>query len=631
LVAGQQRGRDELNRRAEATQRDAADRDLKSVRRGKQQAANKAAVRRSTLKYAEDGRIDPSTVVPLGPFRGGMPPEYAGTGRAPLAGTVPAPSGTLPGEEQVTTADTLAQLTPDERKQLEAKYQQSGMAGTGGMETLEDWASTHFGEMPPQERLSAMRHAAGMQMPPQTIVPQEELEPGQRSPLAGARVAAGGVLPEGRPLPHYGKTQRRQMGTNIWNPHARMTVFGGTHAHNPDGSLSARAPRTESLDLAKKAAAEYGEGSDAHIIALGQAYNIDVGQYGNDMDVLRADVMREKERHDRLATKYDTIPTPMGAHRYTPNAKMREDEQKRNRKSFAMRIIQRYAGMNGDSPDAGLTPAQADQAQKFADRVKALANGTDHDAAMSQLRDLNESLSGRRLESAVRTQKARLQSEGITRDLNNPRMRQGFLIRALQSEGRAAARGSIQDVIGNPEAAAGERALAAAEAAAAAAAIKAEKEAEIAGRKPNPADDMARALSTALALPPGALQHAAVKAAVITSGMATADNANAEADRIIADHEASRNPGGEGSKKRLYDLAWTNDWNGFTRLAKVMGLTDEQALEVWKKAQPVTTGWRNFVNSITGGGVFTGGAPAPPAGPPMTAGPSAPPAARGGK
>jgi hypothetical protein len=542
----------------------------------------------------------------------------------PSAAT-PAPSGILPGEEQVQTMDTFRQLTSGEQEAMKRLHKQHSPS-----RDFEEWMAEGYGEDAPQDRLKAMQErsrtvpvaqAAGVDVPAGT------LPPGEMSPLAARHRAAGKPLPEGRDPSHYSPQQRARMGRDQWAPHVPMQPFGGTYTHGPDGELSARAPDPSLMQAANAAEAAHGKFSMPHIVALGHAYGLKVQQYGDDLDALRADVARAHTRHSRLAEKYDTIPTPMGAYRYTPDAKMRADEQMRNRKSFAMRIIQRYAGMNGDSPDAGLTPAQADQAQKFADRVLALANGSNHDAAMSQLRAMNESLSGRRLESAVRTQKARLQSEGMTRDLNNPRLRQGLLIRTLQNEGRAAARGSIQDVIGNPEAAAGERALAAAEAAAAAAAIKAEKEAEIAGRKPNPADDMARALSTALALPPGALQHAAVKAAVITSGMATADNANAEADRIIADHEASRNPGGEGSKKRLYDLAWKNDWNGFTRLAKVMGLTDDQALEVWKKSRPIDTAVRGWF----GGGVFTGGAPAPPAGPPMTAGPSAPPAARGGK
>jgi hypothetical protein len=525
--------------------------------------------------------------------------------------------------------DTFRQLTPAQQAAMRRLHEQHSPA-----RDFEEWLAEGYGEDTPQNRLKAMQDRSGtvpiVSAPGVDVVPDLTLPAGARSPLADQRVASGKPLPEGRDPSHYSPEQWRRMNRNIHAPDVPTKPFGGTWVVGPDGELSARAPDPSLMAAAEQAKAAHGEYSMPHIVALGNAYGIDVARYGDDLDLLRADVAREHKRHQSTGKKYDTVRTPMGGYRYTPNATTTDASQDRDRQQFAMRIIQRYAGVNGNNPDAGVNGQQAQADQQFADRVLAIANGSNHEASMAQLRALNASLRGRFVEQATRTQHARLQSEGMTRDLNNPRIRQGLLIRTLQNEGRAAARGSIQDVIGNPEAAAGERALAAAEAAAAAAAIKAEKEAENANRPRNPAKEMEGPMRDALALPPGPLQHASVKAVLIGAGMATADNADAAADKVIADHEASRNPGGEGPKKRLYDLAWKNDWNGFTRLAKVMGLTDEQALEVWKKSRPIDTavrGWRGWF----GGGVFTGGAPAPPAAPPMTAGPSSPPGASGGK
>jgi len=317
--------------------------------------------------------------------------------------------------------------------------------------------------------------------------------------------------------------------------------------------------------------------------------------------------------------------------------------------------------MGGDSPDKGLA---ANQDGTFADRTRAMANAPQvdsalsrleaaramddsdparkkaaiasaeadvlraHEQAMAQMRSMNKALRERFNESAVRTQRARLQNETITRDMNNPRTRQGYYVRSLQAAKNSAERGSVNDAFGNPEAAAGERQLAAQEAALAAAIEQKRVDAEIAERnKPNPARDMEKVMRDALAQPAGPLQRSAVKAALIGAGMATPENADKEADRVIADHETSRNPSGETAKKRLHNLAWSGDWDGFMRVARMMGLNDQQAVAVWEQSRPLATAW----GQMWPGGVFSGGAPSQPAAPPMTAGPSSPPGASGGK
>lgn len=517
-----------------------------------------------------DERPKPNRYSPAQP----KPPSPAGP-RAPVAPQAapdgpPAPptqeAGTMPGEEQVTTADTLGRLSPEQRRDLQAKYEQSGMAGTGGMETFEDWASTHFGEMPPAERLAAMQRAAGMRLPPQTIVPQEELQPGQRSRMAGARVEAGGVLPEGRPLSHYGKTQRDQMGTNIWNPHARMTVFGGTHAHNPDGSLSARAPRKEALDLAAKEAAEYGEGSDAHIIALGQAYNIDVGQYGNDMDLLRADVMREKQRHDRLATKYNTIPNGMGGFRYTPNDAMKAQEKAQNLRSFVNTLKQRYKGMPGFDP--AIVDAYAAEPEGF-----------------KKLVAYSQGLRGDFLANAAQTKRNFLQNEAMTRQMTRPASSPGMMMRSINEALRngnyamAAAIASVNGQTGLAEQ------YAAMHAADTQAAVELKKNAD-----PNKtmAEKFGREQAAMLALPDGEGRIAGVMGVLgqmvqAQGGTVDLKQLRKDAENLVADHEAGRkNVKHPLVLKRLAELR--NDKPAFMALLAKAGITGPAAEQEWKQA-----------------------------------------------
>lgn len=583
LAEGQQRGRDELNRRAEAARRDAPDRDLKSVRRSKQDAANKAAVRRSTLQYTEDGRIGPGTVVPFGPFRGGMPPQYAGSGRAPVVGSVAVESGILPGEEQVTTADTLGQLSDAERKQLEAMYEQSGMAGTGGMETFEDWASTHFGDAPPQERLGQMRRAAGMQMPPETIVPQEEVLPGQNSRLAQGRVDAGGVLPEGRDIKQYGQTQRRQMGTNIWNPHAQMTVFGGTHVHNPNGSLSARAPRPGSLDRVGPPAGPDGQYSDEQVIRLGQAYNIDVGKYGNDTDLLRADVMREKERHDRLATKYNIIPNHMGGYRYTPNDAMKAQEQGRKTRQFANTLIQRYQGMPGFDPAV----------------VEAYANDPDGYAKLVQY---SQGMRGKFLGNAAQTGRNHLANETLARKMASP-AGPGMAMRSMREaidSGNLPMAATIAAAMGQPQLAAQLMEAHNTEVGAAVALKTGE------GAKTGAVEKFNQQRQQALALPDGEGRIVGLMGILgqmnqLTGAPTDPKQLRAQAEQEIAEHEASRrNIKHPLVVKRLKELS--NDKPAFMALLARAGITGPAAEQEWKQAG----GWMRNVAAPAAGNAALG-------------------------
>lgn len=83
-----------------------------------------------------------------------------------LAGADRPQGGILPGEEQVTTADTLRGLPPAVQQAVRAKYAESGHAGKI---PFEDWLGDSFGEMPPKERAAAITQLAGL--PAQTEAP----------------------------------------------------------------------------------------------------------------------------------------------------------------------------------------------------------------------------------------------------------------------------------------------------------------------------------------------------------------------------------------------------------------------------------------------------------------------------
>lgn len=509
---------------------------------------------------------------------------------APAAAPAPAPpveSGTLPGEEQVTTVDTLGQLSADERKQLEAKYQKSGMAGTGGMETLEDWASTHFGEMPPQERLSAMRHAAGMRLPPQTIVPQEEVLPGQNSRLARGVVAAGGVLPEGRDIGQYPKQQAKMAGKNMYNPHAKMTVFGGTNVHNPNGSLSARGIRPGELERVGDPTGPDGQYSDDQIISLGQAYNIDVGQYGNDTDLLRAHVMQEKERHDRLGGKsaafpegrYKSVPNNMGGFRYTPTDAMKAQAADQQARLRAQDLLVKYRNMGGANP--------AEQAQIDRDiaSLREIAR-TGTAAAMPAMVAMGRGLRSDRLSLSAATQRNRLQNETISRDLARPGTRAGQALRsineALRGGNLAAAAAAAAQY--DPALRDGLLALAGAETQAAGQVGVAR-----AANQPKPtiADQIAGQMGPAVGMASPADRALAAQAIVAQApgnDKLSAEQVQERAQSALASGLAATNPKAPEVQNELKRLSKIGDTAGFFALTTQMGMTQEQSKQMWIEA-----------------------------------------------
>lgn len=353
----------------------------------------------------------------------------------------PAETGILPGEEQVTTRDVLRQLSPAEQSSLQKKYETGGHSQAM---SYDDWLSTNFGDMPPAERAATMKSVA-TSAPRVSIGKDPTLPPGRNTELAKSRVAAGKPLPEGREPSQYTPEQRRTMSRNVYNPEVPMTPFGGTFTQTASGGLMARAPNPQALETAQAIAADpnQGEYSDSHIAALAQAYGIDAVKYGDDLDLLRADTMREHQRHQESMQKLDIVPNPMGGYRYAANPQKAEQfmlEREagmtpQRRAQFAQRVIQRHNNYITD------------------DERAALAQAVHTDQGFTAIRELNNDLNLRRADYIMSRVNDRSQNYNMSRDLRNPNYAPGMQIRSLMAavnENNPLAMAAIYNYYGMP-------------------------------------------------------------------------------------------------------------------------------------------------------------------------------------
>lgn len=373
------------------------------------------------------------------------PFAVASLGPAPQQPLEVPESGTLPGEEQVTTQDTLRQLPVPVQKALRQKYETSGHAGAVG---FDDWLSDYYGDLPPEKRAAEMT-ANATSTPRVQVGKDPSLPAGVNSPLADARRAAGKPLPEGREPQQYSPEQRRTMSRNVYNPEVPMSRFGGTFTHNANGSVSERAANPELLAQAQAIAADPSQGpeSDSYIVALALAHGIDVYQYGNDMDLLRSDTLREHQRHEAKRAVLGTQSNGMGGTRYVSDPKKaaaarakREADMTPERKAqFANTILRRFGPMMSEEERQGLG---------------ALINTPD---GFTKMRELHGMLEQRRTAGIADRLKDRTANYNITRDLQNPRFAPGMQIRGLLQavdENNPMALSVLQGIYGNPEAAA---------------------------------------------------------------------------------------------------------------------------------------------------------------------------------
>lgn len=412
--------------------------------------------------------------LPPGPAHGpDRKPLPAATPKSPVPGwNFPPESGTLPGEEQVTSMDVFNRLKPHEKAAIRHKYERGSHAHA---DSFEDYLGLTYGDMPPDAREAAMRAEYGT--------------PEEMSPTARARRDSGQPLPEGLKPGYYTPTQARTMSRNIHSPEVPMAPHGGTFTHNPDGSVSARAPEDFRLQDAAKAAEYSGEGSFEHNRALAKGYGIDVTQYDGskpeDRALLAADVSREKERHDRLSEKYDVVRTPSGGTRYKANPQKMADVQAQKdlamspqrRAQFAREVATRFAGI--------ITPEQQAQLATYAQTPEGFA----------KIRALNETLRGTRDVEGMRAWRAKQQNYHMTQQLRNPNYAPGMAIRSLMeavNSGDPMRQAAAYAIMGNQLGTQGAMNLAGRQAEAAGAVAAAE--ATERGQQPKPADPMAEQL-----------------------------------------------------------------------------------------------------------------------------------------
>jgi len=503
------------------------------------------------------------------------PPKPASTPESPVPGwNFPPESGTLPGEEQVTSMDVFKRLKPHEQAAIRHKYERGSHAHA---DSFEDYLGLQYGDMPPDAREAAMRAEYG--------------SPEEMSPTARARRDAGKPLPEGLKPGYYAPDQARTMSRNIHSPEVPMAPSGGTFTHNADGSVSSRAPEDFRLQDAAKAAEYYGEGSPEHNRALAKGYGIDVTQYDiskpEDRALLAADVAREKERHDRLGEKYDVVRTPMGGTRYKANPeKMAAARDKRElamsperKAQFAREVRTRFAGL--------ITPEQEAQLATYAQTPEGF----------SKIRALNEELRGKRDAEGMRSWRAKQQNYAMTQQMANPNYAPGMAIRSLMeavNSGDPMRQAAAYAIMGNQLGAQGAMNVAGREREAAAAVAAAEAAAR--GKQPPPADPMAdqlgKEMSAALQRPANERYDAIMTIVAKNPAFATmtAPERDAKVRNIMAGHEyRTIGANSPALQNHLQSLRGNREaFMAFVTSPEGMGLSREQAEAMYTGVNTMT-------------------------------------------
>lgn len=506
-----------------------------------------------------------------------QPPLFGAEGK----GAAPIESGTLPGEEQVTSMDVFNRLKPQEQAAIRQKYESGSHADA---ESFEDYLGFKFGDMPPDIREIAMRAEYG--------------SPAALSPVAKARLAAGKPLPEGLKPGVYSPEQMRGMSRDVYSPEVPQTFHGGTFTFNADGSRSSRAPEAFRLTDAAKVAAYAGEGSFEHNRALGKAYGIDVSQYDGqrpeDRALLAADVAREKERHDSLASKYDTVRTPMGGTRYKANAqKMAEAQAQQDlamsperKREFANTIATRFAGM--------MTPEQMAS-------LDTLARTPD---GFAQLRALNQQLTRQRDAESMRSYRNKQANYNLTQQMGNPNYAPGMAVRSLIEavrSGDPTMQAAAYAVAGNQPGFQRSMDLATAQSIGASQLAQAQTYAD--GRGADPAADatlgaqFGTQFNDALSLPPA--QRAAAVATVLRKSGTPEDQIAANTQAILLDYEARTNPQGPVVQAHLQSLR--NNKPEFVAFLQRMGYSREQAEAAYNNAAAPSGTTRGLVRGAATG------------------------------
>lgn len=248
--------------------------------------------------------------------------------------------------------------------------------------------------------------------------------------LIGIRNRQRENLPEGRPLNEYSDAQRVEMTQDVHNPEVRNTPTGGTFVRAPSGGVSARAPSPAAQQRLDTARNTFGPDSNEAIEAEAEAYGIDPSQYRDplvladadarrDFDIMRTDVMRERPRRQALEQHYTPVAAQWDkdgnvvAYRYVPN----ESTQRRNkeyRDGVALKDLR-------DSTN-----------KLYGDQIAADGEMGDaiDSASKPELQEIRGKLRSVRQRDIARNIRDRQKNVQITRDLNNPDMALGYVIRS---------------------------------------------------------------------------------------------------------------------------------------------------------------------------------------------------------
>lgn len=505
--------------------------------------------------------------MPLPPAHSKAPVQ---AGRSPVRGwNLPAAeSGTLPGEEQVTSMDVFKRLKPQEQAAIRQKYEAGSHADN---ESFEDYLGLKYGDMPPDIREMAMRAEYG--------------SPSELSPAARAHRASGRYLPEGLKPGVYTDEQRTRMGRNVHRPEVPMTNFGGTFTVGDTGGISSRAPAPHRLEDAAKAAAYAGEGSFEHMRALGKAYGIDVSQYDPkdpaDRALLKAHVMAEKQHHDLAAESWDAVQTPNGGWRYKFNPQKAAEARARRdlamspqrKAEFANTIAKRFAGM--------MTPEQ----------LASLDTLVQTPDGFAQLRALNQRLTRQRDVEGMRSWRSKQQNYAMTQQMANPNYAPGMAVRSLVEavrSGDPSMMAAAYAVAGNQPGM--QRAMDLAIAQSMGASQLAQAQAYSSGRggpaaaNPTMADQLGTQMNSALSQDP-ALRRDAVRTVVAQNPAnqnMTADQINAHTDNLIAAHEYRQNPNSPILQGHLQMLRQQGQAPFVDFAVRYLNLTRDQAEQMYR-------------------------------------------------
>lgn len=237
-------------------------------------------------------------------------------------------------------------------------------------------------------------------------------------------------LPEGRPLDEYSDAQRVEMTKDVAHPEVRNTPTGGTFVRNEDGAASSRAPSPDARKSHYEAVGRHGPDSNEAIEAEASMYGMDPSQYRDplvlqdadpvrDFDIMRQDVMRERPRRQAIEEDYDSVPAQWDKHgnvvayKYVPKASTRQrDKDYRDR--VALKDLR--DSTNRIYGDQILADGQMGDAVDSASRPELL-----------EIRDKLRSVRQRDIARNIRDRQKNVQ---ITRDLNNPDMALGYVIRS---------------------------------------------------------------------------------------------------------------------------------------------------------------------------------------------------------